>query len=198
MTIRSFEIEKSKGPMDAASLYRPVDAQLCQGDILERVPHVILKEPPFPLRKATLSKKRMGYEVDELPEGTLPTTPGEGTLVPATCQVTRAMLLTHGCEIDKDKKHRLVALIRPLPKKWDEENRKVVKEGRDFSFFYLPPGERHLPESYVDFRRICTVAPRWVDSMIRLASLTEEARHAMLLQFFRYLARVEIDSGLFG
>ena len=89
--------------MDATSLYRLVDAQLCQGDIFARVPHVILKEQPCPLRKATLSKKRMGYEVDELPEGALPTTPGEGTLVPATCQVTRAMLLTHGCEIDKDK-----------------------------------------------------------------------------------------------
>jgi hypothetical protein len=72
--------------MDATSLYRAVDAQLCQGDILERVPHIILKEQPRPLRKATLSKKRMGYEVDELPEGALPTTPGEGTLVPATCR----------------------------------------------------------------------------------------------------------------
>jgi hypothetical protein len=62
--------------------------------------------------------------------------------VPATCQVARAMLLTHGCEIDKDKKHRLVALIRPMPQEWDEENRKIVKEGRDFSFFYLPLGRR--------------------------------------------------------
>src|SRR5260370_36649877 len=101
--------------MDAASLYRPVDAQLCQGDIFERVPHVILKEQPRPLRKATLSKKRMGYEVEELPDGALPTTPGEGTLGPATCQVSRAMLLTHGREIDKDKKHRLAALIRHMP-----------------------------------------------------------------------------------
>jgi hypothetical protein len=184
--------------MDATSLYRAVDAQLCQGNILERVPHVILKEQPCPLRKATLSKKRMGYEVDELPEGTLPTTPGEGTLVPATCQVTRAMLLTHGCEIDKDKKHRLVALIRPMPKEWDEEPRKIVQEGRDFSFFYLPPQEKQLVESYVDFRRICTVAPLWVDSVVRLASLTEEARNAMLLQFFRFLARVELDPRVFG
>jgi len=183
--------------MNAASVYRAVDAQLCQGDILERVPHVILKEQPRPLRKATLSKKRIGYEVDELPEGVLPTTPGEGSLVPATCQVTRAMLLTHGCEIDKDKKHRLVALIRPLPREWDEENRKVVKEGRDFSFFYLPPGEGPLAESYVDFRRICTLAPLWVDSMTRLASLTEEARHALLLQLFRFLARVELDPRVF-
>jgi hypothetical protein len=183
--------------MDATSFYRAVDAQLCQGDILERVPHIILKEQPCPLRKATLSKKRMGYELEELPEGALPTTPGEGMLVAATCQVTRAMLLTHGCEIDKDNKHRLVALIRPMPKEWDEENRKIVKQGRDFSFFYLPAGEGQLVESYVDFRRICTVAPLWADSMTRLTSLTEEARHALLLQFFRFLARVELDPKVF-
>jgi hypothetical protein len=29
--------------------------------------------------------------------------------------------------------------------------------------------------------------------MTRLASLSEEARHALLLQFFRFLARVELD-----
>lgn len=179
-------------------MYRAVDTQLCQGDILERAPHVIVKEQPCPLRKATLSKKRIEYEVDDLPDGALPMTPGEGILVPATCQVTRAILLTHGCEIDKDKKHRLVALIRPMPIEWDDENRKIVKEGRDYSFFYLPPGEGKLVESYVDFRRITTVAPRWIDSMTRLASLTDPARQAMMLQLFRFLSRVEIDSSIFG
>ncbi len=183
--------------MDAALFYRAIDAQLCQGDIFERVPQVILKEQPCPLRKATLSKNRMGYEIAELPDGALPTTPGEGTLVAATCQVTRAMLLTHGCEIDKDKKHRLVALIRPMPREWDEQNRKIVQDGRDFSFFYLPPGEGNLVESYVDFRRICTMAPPWVDSMPRLASLTEIARNAMLFQFFRFLTRAELDPKVF-
>ena len=84
-----------------------------------------------------------------------------------------------------------------MPKEWDEEIRKIVKEGRDFSFFYLPPGEGQLVESYVDFRRICTVAPHWVDAMPRLASLTEEARQAMMLQFFRFLARVELNPKVF-
>jgi hypothetical protein len=185
--------------MDATSFYRAVDAQLCQGDLLERVPHVFLKEQPHLLRKATLPKKKKGYEIEELPEGSLPTTPVDGGLVPATCHVTRAMLLTHGCEIDKDKKHRLVALIRPMSKDWNEENRTVVKEGRDFSLFYLPPGEGQLAESYVDFRRICTVAPRWVDSTNRLASLSEEARKAMLFQLFRFLlARDEVNPEVFG
>jgi hypothetical protein len=33
--------------MDAASFYRAPDAQLCQGDILERVPHLFLKDCTF-------------------------------------------------------------------------------------------------------------------------------------------------------
>ena len=183
--------------MDAASFYRALDAQLCQGDIFGQVPHLFLKEQPHLLHKATLPKNKAGYLIEDLPEGTLPTTPADGGLVPATCHVTRAILLTHGCEIDKDQKHRLVALIRPMPKDWNEGNRAVVKEGRDHSFFYLPPGEGQLAESYVDFRRISTVAPRWVDSAIRLASLSEEARLAMLFQFFRFLARSEMNPAVF-
>lgn len=56
---------------------------------------------------------------------------------------------------------------------------------------------RLLPECYVDFRRICTVTPTWVDSAHRVASLTMLARQAMQLQFFRFFARVELDPGVF-
>jgi hypothetical protein len=43
--------------MDAASFYRAADARLCQGDILERVPHIFLKDQPRPLRPTTLTGK---------------------------------------------------------------------------------------------------------------------------------------------
>lgn len=100
--------------MDAASFYRAPDPEMCQGDILERAPHVFVKEQPLPLLKTTLPGNRIVYEMENLAPGQLPSTPDQGKLVGATCQVTRAMLLTHGCEIDKDKKHRAVALVRPL------------------------------------------------------------------------------------
>lgn len=179
--------------MDAVSFYRPVDPQLCQGDILERVPHVLLKAQPRPLRKTTLSGNRIVYEMEELAEGALPTTPEEGVLVPATCHVSRAMLLTHDCEIDKDKKHRTVVLIRPLPANMPAQDRATIQQNRRFPFFYLPEAGDQLPESYVDFRRMCTVSPQWVDSAKRLASLTAVAQQALLLQLFRFLARVELD-----
>lgn len=184
--------------MEATSFYRPVDSQLCQGDIFDRVPHIYLKEQPRPLRKTTGPKNKTVYEMEELPEGALPTTPGEGLLVPVTCQVTRAMLLTYDCEIDKDKKHRTIALVRPLPANMPEPERTTIRQNQRFPFFYLPAGGEQLPESYVDFRRTCTVSPDWVDSASRLASLTPIARQGMLLQFFRFLTRVELDPAVFN
>jgi hypothetical protein len=184
--------------MDAASFYRAADPQLCQGDILERVPHLLLKDQPWPLQKATLPGKRIGYELQELPEGVFPDTPEGGALVRAACDVTRAMLLTHDCEVDKDKKHRAVVLVRPLPASMPAEDRATIQQNKRFPFFYLPAGGDRLPESYVDFRRICTVSPQWVDSATRLASLSALARQAMLLQFFRFLARVELGPEVFG
>jgi len=130
--------------MNAASCYRPVDLQLCQGDILERVPHLYLKDFPGPIRKTTGTGNRIVYELEELAPGAQATAPEEGILVPAHCQITRAMLLTYDCEIDKDRKHRMR-----------------------------------------------------VDSAHRVASLTTVARQAMLLQFFRFFARVELDPGIF-
>jgi hypothetical protein len=184
--------------MEITPFYRHADTQLCQGDILERVPHLFLKEQPRPLQKTTLSGNRVGYELQELAEGALPTTPQQGVLVPATCLVTRAMVLTYDCEIDKDKKHRTVVLVRPLPLDMPTAERLTIQENRKYAFFYLPSGGEQLPEAYVDFRRICTVSPEWVDSGVRLASLTREARQAMLLQFFRFLTRVELHPQIFG
>jgi len=184
--------------MEAPSFYRTVDPQLCQGDILERVPHLLLKEQPQPLRKTTFSGNRIGFELEELAEGALPTTDEDGVMVRATCHVTRAMLLTHDCEIDKDKKHRTVALIRPLPEDLPAQDRATIRQNQRHAFFYLPVGGEGLPESYVDFRRVCTVSPQWVDSANRLASLTAEARRAMLLQIFRFLTRVELNPEVFA
>jgi hypothetical protein len=68
--------------MDATLFYRPVDPQFCQGDILERVPQLFLKEHPRPLRKMTLPGNRVAYELEELAEGALPSTTEEAFWCP--------------------------------------------------------------------------------------------------------------------
>jgi hypothetical protein len=52
--------------MDAARYYRSVNQQLCQGDIFEGVPHLILKTPPTALKPTTLTGKKPGFTVEEL------------------------------------------------------------------------------------------------------------------------------------
>ncbi len=48
--------------MDAIQFYRSVSEKLCQGDILERVPLLHLKDLPATITKATLSGKKQGFE----------------------------------------------------------------------------------------------------------------------------------------
>jgi hypothetical protein len=122
---------------------------------------------------------------------------GQEVLVPATCLPARGILLTYGCEIDTDKKHSTIALIRPLMA-LPAESQEIIRQNRNFAFFYLPALDGRLPESYVDLRRLSTVHPQWTDTVTRLTSLTEEARRALLLQFFRFFVRVELDPAIFG
>ena len=43
------------------------------------------------------------------------------------------------------------------------QDRLTIQQNKRYAFFYLPDGGEKLPESYVDFRRVCTIAPTWVD-----------------------------------
>jgi hypothetical protein len=178
--------------MDNTPFYRPITAELCQGDVFERIALVFSKDAPTPLKKATLPGKREGFEADT---PLAPSTPPSGSplLVAAPCDYTRAMLLTHDCEIDKPSTKVLnLALIRPLDPKMPEDDKTILRENRKFAFFYLPAEQEGAAESYVDFRRLGTVGVETVKATPRLARLSEIARKAMLFQFFRYLTRIDL------
>jgi hypothetical protein len=189
------------------AFYRDVDEQLCQGDLFEDVPSVLLKPPLQVLRKQTMAGGRdtwnvIEYSTDPRPEkagkGATQASPSisvdfkKGEQVPAFCQVTRAMLLTHGCEIDKDKKHRLVALVRPLGMV-PLPDCDTIRNNQKFSYFHLPADPvRRIEEGYVDFRRLTCVAPELLDQRPRLASLTDESVAALGAQLFRFLTRRDL------
>jgi hypothetical protein len=183
--------------MNAASFYRKVDPKLCRGDVFECVPHLLLKDQPRPLRPATLPGNKSGFLIEDLPEGTLPQ-PGKEFVVPAACVVARTMLLTYDCEIDKPKSLRTIALVRPLDPKMPQVDRDKVRNNQKLAFFYLPAQDGMLPECYVDFRRVSTISPEWVDRGKKLASLHETARQAMLMRFFLFLTRVRLDEAVFS
>jgi len=77
-----------------------------------------------------------------------------------------------------------VALIRPLAPVADPEHRLIIQQNRNSAFFHLPPGE--LEEAYVDFRRITSLSPAFLDAQDRLAALTPQALLALQAQLFRH------------
>lgn len=89
--------------MDAASFYRAVEDQVCQGDIFQSVPHLFLKDRPKSAQPISLSGKKAGYLTDELSAPDFPQ-PGAEVLVPGPALIERAILLTYNCEIVKDKR----------------------------------------------------------------------------------------------
>jgi hypothetical protein len=172
--------------------YRPLTDELCQGDIFERVPLAYLKDEPLIIRKATLPGKREGYEVAS-PFSLTTSQPKGPILVPASCDCTRALLLTFDCEIDKPSTKVLTfALIRPLDPTMPEADQTKIRGNRKFAFFFLPAAEGTAPAGYVDFRRLGTVGIEVVKAAARIARLSEASRKAMLFQFFRYLTRIDL------
>ncbi len=178
------------------AFYRDVGNDYCQGDLIDDVPSIHLKVEPSltALRKGTVKGNRQIWDI--LSSNPQPTGPKPdfkmGEVVPAFCQISRAILLTRDCEIDKDPNHRLVALVRPLAR-IAPADRDIVRENRNFSYFYLPADEdRGLIEAYVDFRRITCVAPELVAKGRRLASLTEESAKALMGGLFQFLTHREV------
>lgn len=172
------------------AFYRDVDQQISQGDIFDGLPSVLLKagEELSALRQITLPGNRVALQkfspAVPPPTGQLDFRSGE--LVPAFCQVTRGILITRDCEIDKDKKHRLIAMVRPLDVLPVDDQQKI-RESRVYRFFYLPAdGPRNLTESYVDLRRMTSVEPGVLESGQRLVSL-DEGKPALAAQLMRFL-----------
>src|SRR3954465_16074635 len=121
--------------------YRDVDLEYCQGDLIDDLPSIHLRAdtPLVALRRCDLKGNRRVWEpVHENPTGTGPKPDfKKGENVLAFCQISSAILLTHCCEIDKDPKYRLVALVRPLAG-IAPDDRQIIRQNQNYSYFYLP------------------------------------------------------------
>lgn len=170
------------------SWYRRKADKVTQGDVYRSVPSIFIPSRPLDVvrkgpREGALN--RFTEEAQEPPGGFRWE---DDELIIAHGVVTRAVMLTHDCEIDKDSNYRLMALIRPwasLP----PEAAEAVKENRRWRFFYLAGHDAVLPESYVDFRRITAVRPGALEEENRLLSMTAETLDALREALVRYLTR---------
>jgi hypothetical protein len=114
----------------------------------------------------------------------------EAEYVVGRATLALGIMVTHDCELDKDDHFRTMALIRPwhaLP----PEAAESIRAGERLRFFHLPEAPPHLPESYVDFRRLTTVRGRVLNDGDRLLSMTEHGRAALREAFINFVTRAE-------
>lgn len=103
------------------------------------------------------------------------------------------MLLTHGCELDKPTpSDALMAIVRPMSSV-PTERRGAIRAGRVKRVMPLPENDApYLPESYVDFSRLTSIAPDVVASARRILSPSEELLSALYTAMTVYFTRLEL------
>jgi hypothetical protein len=178
------------------SYYRAKEPdEILQGDIFDLEPSVFIQSRPLSVvrtRQAGDGRIHAGLHTEggDPPEDGFHWETGEKIVCDGI--LNRAVMLTHDCEIEKDDKHRVLALIRPwatIPQDFQE----AVRQGRRYRFFWLPEQSGpDFPESYVDFRRVTTVRPQALQEEHRRLSMTERMREALAAAFIRFITRKEV------
>jgi hypothetical protein len=179
----------------------PVPDEIQQGDIYEHMPSTILEGRP--LRVARPWRESGGRELwgvhregGPAPQGGFKwrmDEGGEGALL-VRAHLGLAMVMSHDCEIDNDPVARTLAMIRPATE-LSEASQEALFSGRDDAIQYaifaleVQTGSPITERSFVDFRRLTTVRPAFLQTSTRVASLTEELRAAVAESFILYLFR---------
>jgi hypothetical protein len=191
-------------------MYREPDPDLSQGDIVDGVPHLRLRAPLEIVRRITLRGNRSSWAPFPYPpvEGQTPDAqaPGksiilepfhvqQGEHVPVLARFTRAIVLNYDCDLVHEEDHCLVAIVRPLAGV-HEDDRPVIRENRNFNYFYLPADDPlGLAEGYADLRQVTCLDPGVIETIgTRKASLTADGVNALMAQFFRFLTRRDLNA----
>lgn len=167
--------------------YTTSKPELSQGDIYVDVPTLYIREPVLTAATVTCT----GHAQHLVPTQAEPELFGtQDRIMIGHGSLAHAVVLTHDCEIDKDKKYRMLALVRPLaglPNEAIEE----IKAHRRRRFFHLPAETELYPleESYVDFRRITAVTDPVIPISKRVLSMQDHLRDSMREAFILYVTR---------
>jgi len=103
-----------------------------------------------------------------------------------------AMLLSQSCDIDKGNAPRLiVAPVFPLSK-LPGGGHGNIKKNKVLSALFLPQYRDLLPESFVSFTEPMTVEKSALETLRRVASLSDLSRRALYHQYYRYVTRWDL------
>jgi hypothetical protein len=161
---------------------------LSQGDVIGRLPIFVATKPTTFLKKATFKGDVSGWMNSEvpMPDGDKKVTfLGSGNIIPA-------IVLSHSCELDKDRKSGrvIVAPIFPITNV-SEDQRDSILQQKHFALMPLP----EIPELgtyFADFRSISTLHRDVVNEVQRIASMTELANQRLAAQIVAFFLRREL------
>jgi len=172
----------------ASPWYQAPTLELSQGDFFDSFPSMYLGAPVSLARPVTVAGKRHLEEVQLEEKLAL----GEKDRFLGNGQLGRAVLLTHSCEIDKDERYRVVALVRDMSALADNQVAEIREGGRR-RFFPLPgEPEFDFQESYIDFRRLTTVRGALLRKRKPFMTMTDALRASMAEAYIEYITRAEL------
>lgn len=156
--------------------------ELDQGNIFEGVTFAFQKAPPQPLISTSLKHGARGWA-----EASAPKFDGEHRAhFLHQGPLKHALLLNHGCDIDKPQSKRLIVVpVFPLMEA-PADTRDAIQNQGIVANFFLPavPG---IGDAFADLRIMQSVPRANVETRPRLAAMTESARDflgARLMAFF--------------
>jgi hypothetical protein len=179
----------------------------CQGDIVAHVPHLSFTGA---LRVLRLRQGgRTGWiadiytydpglsDADQVlrPQQPFRLRTSAGDLLVAECQLNLGIILSHDCEIDKERKYILVAPVRPFLLVPDE-HKETIHSNTQYRTLYLPEKGEDMPAGYADFRRISPVRMELLSLERRIASLTPDAvllLQSQLVLFFTHPEEARVE-----
>jgi len=166
----------------------PDSEKVRQGDIVALAPMV------WPIRPPPWGVLNSGQEKNErrkAQHGRPSTWPrkrlqgADDVDIVVTARLRWAMLLTRGCDVDKGRRQRQLAPIRPLSTISSEDDQLAVVEGRAVGLHYIPPVPQGLGSlfghAYVDFRGVTTLHADLFDELERPLSVTRGALQEVYL-----------------
>ena len=191
------------------SFFVGLSQELNQGDIVDHIPWGLIEAPTTlcrPNDRKQPTGKAFYGSVGDLKKP--PPWTHEPEFVHASSWSGLAMVLWHGCQLDKWKNHdgndeqtdqsvkafTAIAPVRSLECFQPAEQRSQVAAHQHYSLFPLPPvtvGTRQVPESYVDLRHIWPVRQAILTD--RLTSISDSARSSLCEHLFTFFTRYRLD-----
>ena len=193
----------------ADSFFIGLSHDLNQGDIVDHIPWGLI-EAPTTLCRPNDRKQPNGKAFYGLVGDLKTPAPWahEPEFVHASSWSGLAMVLWHGCQLDKwknrdgngeqiDQSVKAFTAIAPvfsLDHFQPAERRGEVSAQQHYSYFPLPPftvDTRQVPESYVDLRHIWPVRQTILTD--RLTSISDSARSSLCAHLFTFFTRCRLD-----